>query len=198
MLDLLGLAVRSALLIGLVAVLCGWQLLTLALFGVEPREVVLPRDRLAALLASGILWPLAVTLGGAVRDVVRQRGRAPTASRQQGARLVTLLLGAIPLLIPLMAAIALTGAAWRRQRLARQRAETAAASPRLIALLALDAAVVLATFALFEPLRALGLLGWSLSFVAAKVVAELAAAVAPRRAGADEQRRSRRHETTTR
>jgi hypothetical protein len=193
--DLFGLAVRSALLVALVAALCGWQLLLLALFGVGLREMVVSGDRLVALPGSGILWPLAVTLVAAVREAARQRGRAPMASRQLGARLVTLLLGAIPLLVPFMAAVAFTGAAWRRQRRTRQRAETVGAPSKLVALLALDVALILAIFALFEPLRALGLLGWSLSFVTAKVVAELATAVRPGNR-ADESRGSRRHETT--
>jgi hypothetical protein len=135
----------------------------------------------AALLAQPqILWPLLITLVGAVLDAVqdhvhfRQRGGQFVSLSEFGAmaRWLTLILGAIPFLIPLLAlamGIATGVKIWEGRQ--RSRPLPGLGSVFMV-FMVVAAALVVALSATIIGLFKMGVAGWAIGYVSAKIASE--------------------------
>jgi hypothetical protein len=144
------------------------------------------RDPLAFLAQSSLKWPLLITLAGAGIDAVqdgahfrRQGGKfLSTPGFHGGARLLTLILGGIPFVVPFFGAV--IGLKLAADRIvARYRRLNK--NPRRDRILGVIAAIVVVSAFMFadnliNPIvkaMAAGVAGWALCYAAAKFVSEL-------------------------
>jgi hypothetical protein len=140
------------------------------------------RQPLAALRRSGLYWPLAITLGGAVADAVRDRLHwrerggyfLSTPGFNAGARWLTLFLGGIPFLVPI-AAVG-WGLVTLVERLAGRRRGKAPPSGAAIVLMPL---LGVGIFGVMGWLLSAGVSGWAVGYCSAKLVSELLIACLP-------------------
>jgi hypothetical protein len=153
-------------------------------FDVGPEIALVLADPLAFLAQPQIRWPLLITAVGAAADAIgdhlhylRHRGFFVSSPELNGlARWMTLFLGAIPFLIPLLVlGIGLATVVKRFEQ--RQRASSALPALWLIVVLmaSLSAILAVTVFGLYR----LGLVGWAIGFVSAKLASEALAVSIP-------------------
>jgi hypothetical protein len=170
---LLCLALESVVLLAmglLIAALMFLQLLTVGLYGVEPRFLTIVERPELYLVASPIKWPLLITLGSAVAEAVLRKSGQSDRGLPLVSRLMTLLLGAFMIVGPMMLMTLAARQLAPRMRSAPGSRPVRATSMPSLPILGIAA---LTALALFEPLRLLGVVGWLICFLSTKAASEI-------------------------
>lgn len=168
-----GLLWRTGFLAALIAVLWLFQIAMLWIFAAGVDDLRRLLEPLALLAGSELVWPLALTLAGAVWDAFTREHAE--IDRQSAARLMTLVLGVFPFIAPVLVMAGATVREIMRGGVGREGAVEF--SPRAIVLGAITGVLVLGVPTLLPVLLQLGARGWMISFLSTKIVLEVAAAV---------------------
>lgn len=138
-------------------------------------------DPAGFLLRSNLKWPLLITLAGGFVDALhdhahqRQHGGQflSTPGLQGAARWLTLFLGGIPFLMPVVAVVGLLVAVGKRIGKWLERRDRANSNTEAMVLSVMAPVMMVAFFATFGGLVTSGVSGWAIGYATAKFIAEI-------------------------
>ncbi|MEO8502437.1 MAG: hypothetical protein ABI609_00930 [Acidobacteriota bacterium] len=150
----------------------------------EAAALALARHPLETILRARLVWPLSITLVAALFDVRRdakrfaqQGGEFDSTPGENGAaRWLTLIFGAMPHAIPLLAYVAIVSRYFRRR--AERLKSAAVSAPVSRVAIAVLGLYLVATLVFLSWLLKSGLAGWTVAFFSAKISSEVLVVVA--------------------